>query len=525
MIGSACFVAAAPAQAAVTSVTVDYSAPFPTYGGHEYTYVEATVNGTVDNPAPQADSTYSVGMIFIYPKDGGNNVGVVDWTNTVFFTLYGYFRTMGGEPGICPRNEPFCDLTMADTGQRLQNASFQFTRIIMEDYLWKDGYTYVSIGWDKTVTDFFGPDIPEGRQNRLVFGQIENGLDGYGILQDAARFLRNPTALADLPTPLAVNHVISAGFSQTSGVQNAFIVEGKNVEVDDTPIYDGFLLQGGGFLCWPLQDMGPPYASFGACPELPDASPAKIMTVSTESDVEAVFAAAVSRATPETPNRIQYELAGVAHISTQMLDAAWVGATRQNPADPRSFYRGALSNLTKWIKDDTQPPPSTPIDGTIDGATGALTPEFDADGNVTGGTRLPFLASVVDGMPAGAPTGVYFGVEPAGADPFSIILLIAGTYERFSDAELAQRYPTAEAYQTLVTRAADKLLADGYILQEDRDVYANQAAPLPEPPPIPVEPEPPIDDSGCSTTGGSSNPIWIVGIMFAVVFLGRKRRA
>ncbi|MDQ3366438.1 MAG: alpha/beta hydrolase domain-containing protein [Myxococcota bacterium] len=519
-MGGACLLSAPlTAEADVTSVTVDYQAPFPTYSGNEYTYVEATFTGTVPRAAG-APGNYSVGMVFIYPKNGGNKVGIVDWTNTVFFTLYGYFRTMGGEPGICPRNEPFCDLGMADHGQRLQNASFQFTRIIMEDFLWKDGYTYASVQWDKTVTDFFGPDMPEGRQNRLVFGKIDKGTDGYQILADVAKYLRAPTALTGVPAPVPVTKVISAGFSQTSGVQNAFIVNDKNVSPQG-PIYDGFLLQGGGYLCWPLQDEGPPFASFGACPELPDAGTAKIMTVATQSDVQAVFAAALSRSTPQTPNRVQYELAGVAHISTQMLDAAWVGATRQNPADPRPFYRGALRNLTKWVVSGTTPPPSSPIDGTIQ-ADGSLAVVVDADGNVTGGSRLPFVPSTVNGMPAGAPTGVYGGVEPAGAEPFSIILLIAGTYTRFADAEIQRRYPTAEVFQTLVTRSADKLLADGYILQADRDRYATQTAPLPIAPDPKPEPEP-DSDNGCSTGSGSSS-VAFGGILFAALLLRRRQR-
>jgi hypothetical protein len=72
------------------------------------------------------------------------------------------------------------------------------------------------------------------------------------------------------------------------------------------------------------------------------------------------------------------------------------------------------------------------------------------------------------GEPAGAPTGVYGGTDAIGP-------AFGGTYPPFSDEELARRYPTEDVSLELVTRAADQLLQDGYILQEDRDLYIIEA--------------------------------------------------
>jgi hypothetical protein len=57
------------ASAQVTSVTVDSSRPYEEGSG--YTYVEATMRGTVQRPDGSSGS-YAVPMILIYPPAGGN---------------------------------------------------------------------------------------------------------------------------------------------------------------------------------------------------------------------------------------------------------------------------------------------------------------------------------------------------------------------------------------------------------------------------------------------------------------------
>jgi hypothetical protein len=77
--------------------------------------------------------------------------------------------------------------------------------------------------------------------------------------------------------------------------------------------------------------------------------------------------------------------------------------------------------------------------------------------------------------PAGAPTGVYGGTDATLCPSGNLGLAFGGTYTPFSDEELARRYPTEDVYLELVTRAADQLLHDEYILQEDRDLYIIEA--------------------------------------------------
>ncbi len=107
-----------------------------------------------------------------------------------------------------------------------------------------------------------------------------------------------------------------------------------------------------------------------------------------------------------------------------------------------------------------------PEDGTFNTA-------LDEVGNTLGGLRLPHLEQVIDGTVAGAPLGRYTGKHPdAGADDF---FWLGGYFKPFTDEELTERYPNRGAYVKRVTRAADYLMEAGYILEEDRDMYVQEA--------------------------------------------------
>jgi hypothetical protein len=80
---------------------------------------------------------------------------------------------------------------------------------------------------------------------------------------------------------------------------------------------------------------------------------------------------------------------------------------------------------------------------------------------------------VIDGRPAGAPLGTYTGIDPAGEPPYGVF---GGTFRPFTDHELGERYPDPREYVDRVTRAADRLLAEGYIVEADRDAYVRAAA-------------------------------------------------
>ena len=427
------------ASAQVTSVTVDSSKPFEKVSG--YTYVEATMHGAVERDDGSVGE-YSVPMVLIYPDDGGNGVGVVDWPNTVLHRFFGHE-----------------DLDESQT--------VDWTRRTTEGYLFENGYTYASVQWSKEVTELFA-DVPPGEDsNHLVRGTIERGTDAFPILRDTARFLKDPSAFEGADGPLPVDAVLSSGFSQTASLQNQYLLEAENLG-DGVPAYDGHMLQMTGLLCWVVDNEAPFYGEGMPCPDVPSGhQDSPVILIPAQTDVK-ISGAALARNEADRHWR-QYELAGVSHLPAP-IDPGLSDA--QNPVDPRPVFRAAFHNLALWATEGTPAPPSTFLEGTI-GEEGDFTPSLDDNGNALGGLRLPHLEQVIDGEVAGAPLGTYAGLHPVGPD--ELLVWIAGTFAPFSDEELAQRYPDHETYVNRVTRAADYLLERGYILEEDRDAYVAEA--------------------------------------------------
>jgi hypothetical protein len=81
-----------------------------------------------------------------------------------------------------------------------------------------------------------------------------------------------------------------------------------------------------------------------------------------------------------------------------------------------------------------------------------------------------------NGERAGAPLGVYGGLDPDYLAPPNRFAWLGGTFAPFSAEEPAARYPSTTDYVQLVRNAAASLLADRCILKEDYDAYI-QAAP------------------------------------------------
>ena len=119
------------AEATITSVTVNTTRQYENAAG--YTYAEITIHGSVAR-ADGSVGQYSVPAVVIYPRYGrGNRVGVVDWLNSAFYHFF-------------PPTTEF--------------GTFQFTPLATGSYLFEEGYTYISIQWNKAVTEIFGPTAP-----------------------------------------------------------------------------------------------------------------------------------------------------------------------------------------------------------------------------------------------------------------------------------------------------------------------------------------------------------------------------
>jgi hypothetical protein len=443
------------AEATIGSVTVTTSRDYEHADG--YTYAEITIQGSIAR-ADGSAGQYSVPAVLIYPRHGGNEVGVVDWLNSAFYHFF-------------PPTTEF--------------GTFQFTLLATGPYLFEEGYTYVSVQWNKAVTETFGPAAPPDGQphNHLVYGTIDRSADAWEILLDAARLLKDPSAYPGHGGPRPVATVLSSGYSQGGALQLELLAE----ELDPTRVYDGHLVQMIGFACWKREDVAPHFGFLGECSALPTSgSHAPVIVLASETDMVAFHPtvlgfgkSAFFTRNPTNPRWRQYEMAGVSHLPEPILS---LGLPNQNTADPRPLFRAAFENLTRWTHGHqaVTPPPGRYFEGRVD-ATEAFIPTTDIDGHFAGGVGLPHVESTVDGQVAGAPLGRRAPLNPLGQDPFHPFVFLSGTFTRFSDGELLSRYGSHQRYVKRVKRAARDLAAKRYITQEDGRalILAAQQEPFP----------------------------------------------
>ncbi len=444
------------AEATVRSVTVKTTRNYENADG--YTYAEISIQGTVAR-ADGSVGQYSVPAVIIYPRHGrGNGVGVVDWLNSAFYHFF-------------PASTEF--------------ETQQFTLRATGNYLFDEGYTYLSIQWDKAVTELFGPVAPDDGQphNHLVYGVIDQSADAWEILLDAARLLKNPRRYPGSEEPGRVRKVLSSGYSQGGAAQLELLTKG----LDPTRVYDGHLIQMIGLVCWKREDLAPHFGFLGDCSPLPTkGNHAPVIMLASETDmlvyhptVLRVGKSAFFTRNARNPNWRQYEMAGIAHLPEPILS---LKRPDQSTGDPRPLFRAAFANLTRWTqrKHRDTPPAVRYFRGSVD-ATDAFIPVTDVDGHFAGGVRLPHVESAVNGHIAGAPIGRHTPINPLGFDPFHPFVLIGGTFTRFNDDELMARYASRDQYVKRVKLAADKLAAKGYITKKDRKalIAAAENEPLP----------------------------------------------
>ncbi len=434
------------ASAEVISVTVDRSQPFDEVSG--YQYVEATMDGVVWRD-DGSQGEYSVPVVLIYPEADGNGIGVVDLPNSAQIHV---------TPGAS-------EWTVA-----------QLTRSTTESYLFETGHTYLSVQWDKAVTETFGPAPPDDGSdfNHLAYGTIERGDDAFHIMRDAAFFLRNPSAFTGNGGPAPVDTVLSSGFSQTGGLINEFLARGENT----SGAFDGNLIGKQGLVCWTFHNEPPLYSHFSPCTDHPASSDPSSVSIMIAAETDVILFDAASART-DAANWRSYELAGVSHLPAPIFPGLH---PNQNYANSQQVFRAAIENLGLWAAEGIPAPSSKFIQGTIIPGGGLLPdlvpgldgfePEFDADGNALGGLRLPHMEQIIDDKLAGAPLGTYTGINPVE----DLFVMIAGHFLPFSDAELEERYPNRGAYVSRVARAAEHLMDNGYILPHDKDAYVRGAA-------------------------------------------------
>jgi hypothetical protein len=171
------------------------------------------------------------------------------------------------------------------------------------------------------------------------------------------------------------------------------------------------------------------------------------------------------------PNLVKWVVAGATHSDTvlstvgdQVVGADLGGepaAMCQKPLNDFPAYRvysAAFDWMNRWVRKGERPPKATPL-GTSN----------DANGNLTGGVRLPEID---------VPTAVYAtSNSPAPGTPYLLAMAcsLGRSATPFTADKLLQLYPTHDDYVQKYTQAADKALAAGFLLQADHDTGIQDA--------------------------------------------------
>jgi hypothetical protein len=334
---------------------------------------------------------------------------------------------------------------------------FTPARIVLSDeYLFGRGNVHIALLWD------------EGAMEARGEGFMTAGSDAYQLLRDTAGLARNPRSAPYPPgfrRPPAASTVVATGYSGSSNFLRDFYLRRESAR--GGLAFDGALLLAPNATC--ASPDAP--AAFYHCPGvITDAG--NVLVVNTEADAE--FAGFTERG--RTAGYRVQELAGIAHIPSSIFDLRHAGQPEQNPVSAGPAFRGAHTNLLRWLNGGYAPEsrylrlqnvPPTDLGGF------PYKPALrDTDGNALGGIRLPHMPSRSHRRPAGAPLGTYTGLDLH--DPNGLHFL-AGTFDPFSQARLNDLYPTRRVYIDRVTRAANRLLAERHILRSDRDAYISSA--------------------------------------------------
>lgn len=326
--------------------------------------------------------------------------------------------------------------------------------LLNREEIMRQGYAWVGVSAEAASVAFL-----KGL-NPIRYGQAsaedDNG-QSFDIYTQAARLVRQLAPQWGLPAKPPVR-LLALGYSQSG----SYLITYLNAFQPRTQAFDGFYLMSTAAVGMPLTTSGSRYFSpqYRATPQAP------VMQVSTEMEVMVGWQ--LSR-TPDTKALRHWEIPGASHLDRYMqqevLAVDLSGKALQMPhclkptntMPTRVFNHAALRALRTWVTDGLAPPIAPRMQRTRMGFV-----QDDAHGNAKGGLRMPDLDAPL------AQYGMYSNLPSRHWSAWSFYACMAGgSRNPLAPDELRQLYPTDEAYVEAYKKAADQLLAQGFLLPED----------------------------------------------------------
>jgi hypothetical protein len=329
-----------------------------------------------------------------------------------------------------------------------------------------DSRRYAEMHWKNPL-----PDRPVPRQVPFpVLVENENGML-WDMLSDLSMALRSDTALNPI-CGYGNPYVYLAGWSQCG----SFITRYRETFADQAsanigkPVFDGYFHAGAGSSRAPINSFTESELFWTNRPDFKGyiASPEPFMVINTETETPHTrWKGDID--TPQARFRV-YEIAGSSHDNKYNLTDYYADKTDVKkigldqlfygiepfPMDlPYEYlFASAMRNLFAWVRQGVPAPASKILDKFADGES-----KKDALGNSIGGLRSPFVDY---------PTGVYSKYCTLKDDP-SKQRDFWGHVRPFSPDMLKALYGTLENHEKLVAARTDELIAQGYLIANDKE--------------------------------------------------------
>jgi hypothetical protein len=292
------------------------------------------------------------------------------------------------------------------------------------------------------------------------YGSLEHPGDGFAfdIYTQAARAIRAGDGLSGLQP----ERLVAAGESQSAFA----LVTYYNGVQPLTNAFDGFFVHSRGStgmaLVGPGESADIAGAIGGTATIFRTDQDAPVLDLQTETDVSSLFSSYAARQDDSETFRL-WEVAGTAHFDQFLLGATAEAIDCGVPINNGALHvvaKAGMRALTTWIERDQAPVNAPRLDVTPGPPPQA---QRDADGIALGGIRTP---------PVDVPVATLSGAP--GPEPSAICLLL-GTTTPFSDARIAELYPSRDAYEEQYDEATDAVIAAGFVLDDDRDALLDFA--------------------------------------------------
>lgn len=314
------------------------------------------------------------------------------------------------------------------------------------EFLLRDGYVWVGISAQQGGVNTAPNGLKAWSPTRYASlnvpntGAADNDLLSYDIFAQGIQAVRNsPAVLGGLP----VGRVIATGVSQSAGRLSVYV---NAVLPRDAPVIDAALLYVGGTKV--RDDLGIP-----------------VLKLLSETELAAPQVNEIPSLQPDTDKIRVWEMAGTSHSDWASFVVRYALLIRDLPATPlfdscnlpsrsripdRYVIAAAIDAIGKWIG-GVQPPHAPSL---------VLPVTRDPFGNALGGIRLaPFTVPIATDQGPNSGPGTCF---------------LNGVHIPFETAVVDSLYPSHQAYVQAIRQAADKNVADGFLLKDDaQELVAN----------------------------------------------------